>query len=151
MGTTESLSVTLGQIICFWKLKCWVELSWIWLFNVTINTISVIYVTAHRCAGGLKKKLGLRSGSQRHRHFVGFFNVPVLAPTRDHPFYTVIPKCEAKSKICTPKKGGRQKLCNELTEFIRKPGYFMLRPYEVGRGTWAICPLWLNFHQQLHS
>ena len=23
-----------------------------WLFNVTINDISVIYVTAHRCAGG---------------------------------------------------------------------------------------------------
>ena len=61
------------------------------LFNVTINDISVIYVTAHRCAGGLKKKLDLRSGSQRHRHFVGFFNVPVLAPLRDHPFYTVIP------------------------------------------------------------
>ena len=33
------------------------------LFNVTINDISVIYVTAHRCAGGLKKKLDLRSGS----------------------------------------------------------------------------------------
>ena len=32
-----------------------------WLFNVTINDISVIYVTAHRCAGGLKK-LDLRSG-----------------------------------------------------------------------------------------
>ena len=62
-----------------------------WLFNVTINDISVIYVTAHRCAGGLKKELDLRSGSQRHRHFVGFFNVPVLAPTRDQPFYTVIP------------------------------------------------------------
>ena len=62
-----------------------------WLFNVTINDISVIYVTAHRCAGGLKKKLDLRSGSQRHRHFVGFFNVPVLAPTRDQPFYTAIP------------------------------------------------------------
>ena len=62
-----------------------------WLFNVTVNDISVIYVTAHRCAGGLKKKLDLRSGSQRHRHFVGFFNVPVLAPTRDQPFYTVIP------------------------------------------------------------
>ena len=61
------------------------------LLNVTINDISVIYVTAHRCAGGLEKKLDLRSGSQRHRHFVGFFNVPVLAPTRDHPFYTVIP------------------------------------------------------------
>ena len=62
-----------------------------WLFNVTINDISVIYVTAHRCAGGLKKKLDLRSSSQCHRHFVGFFNVPVLTPTRDHPFYTVIP------------------------------------------------------------
>ena len=34
-----------------------------WLFNVTINDISVIYVTAHICAGGLKKKLDLRSGS----------------------------------------------------------------------------------------
>ena len=33
------------------------------LFNVTINDISVIYVTAHRCAGGLKKKLDLRSDS----------------------------------------------------------------------------------------
>ena len=44
-------------------------------------------MTVHRCAGGLKKKLDLRSGSQRHRHFVGFFNVPVLAPTRDHPFF----------------------------------------------------------------
>ena len=65
--------------------------EWNWLFNVTINDISVIYVTAHRCAGGLKKKLDLRSGSQRHRHFVGFFNVPVLAPTRDQPIYTVIP------------------------------------------------------------
>ena len=62
-----------------------------WLFNVTINDISAIYVTAHRCAGGLKKKLGLRSGSQCHRHFVGFFNVPVQAPTQDQPFYTVIP------------------------------------------------------------
>ena len=31
-----------------------------WLFNVIINDISVIYVTAHRCAGGLKKKLDLR-------------------------------------------------------------------------------------------
>ena len=53
------------------------------LFNVKINDISVIYVTAHRCADGLKKKLDLRSGSQRHRRFVGFFNVPVLAPTRE--------------------------------------------------------------------
>ena len=30
------------------------------------------HVTVHRCAGRLKKKVDLRSGSQRHRHFVGF-------------------------------------------------------------------------------
>ena len=45
------------------------------MFNATINDISVIYMTASRCAGGLTKKLDLRSGSQRHTHFVGFFNV----------------------------------------------------------------------------
>ena len=33
------------------------------LFNVTFNDISVIYVTAHRCAGWWRKKLDLRSGS----------------------------------------------------------------------------------------
>ena len=27
----------------------------------------------------------------RLEHFVGFFNVPVQAPTRGQPFYTVIP------------------------------------------------------------
>ena len=64
----------------------WVS-EWNWLFNITCNNISVIYVTAHRCAGGLKKKLDLRSDSQCHRHFVGFFNMPVQAPTRGHPFY----------------------------------------------------------------
>ena len=63
------------------------EVRWIWLFNFTFNDISVIYVTAHRCTGGLKKKLNLRSGSQRHIYFVGFFNVPIQAPTRDPPFY----------------------------------------------------------------
>ena len=35
--------------------------------------------------------IGRTVGLPRHRHFVGFFNVPVLAPTRDQPFYTVIP------------------------------------------------------------
>ena len=88
LGTRESL-YKVQQICPPEAVDESVELNW--LFNVTINDISVIYVTAHRCAGGLKKKLYLRSGSQRHRHFVGFFNVPVLAPTRDQPFYTVIP------------------------------------------------------------
>ena len=31
---------------------------------------------AHRCAGGLKKKFGVRSGSQRHRHFWGSLTCP---------------------------------------------------------------------------
>ena len=39
--------------------KNWGEVNW--LFNVTINDISVIYVTAHRCAGGLQ--LDIWSGS----------------------------------------------------------------------------------------
>ena len=34
------------------------------------------YVTAHRCADGLKKKLELGSGSQRHRHVVGCLTCP---------------------------------------------------------------------------
>ena len=53
-----------------------------WLLNVTFIDISVIFVTAHRCAGGPKNKLHPRSGSQRHGHFLGFFNVPVQAQTR---------------------------------------------------------------------
>ena len=72
-----------------WLKYCWFWGEVNWLLNVTINNISVIYVTAHWCAGGLKK-LDLRSGSQRHRHLVGFLNVPVQAPTRDQPFHTVI-------------------------------------------------------------
>ena len=35
------------------------------------------YMWRHRCAGGLKK-MYLRSSSQRHIHFAGSFNVPVL-------------------------------------------------------------------------
>ena len=62
-----------------------------WLFNVTINDILVIYVIRRRCAGRLQK-LDLRSGSKRNRHFVGFSNVPVQAPTWGQPFYTVIPR-----------------------------------------------------------
>ena len=54
-----------------------------WLFNVTINDISVIHVTANRYAGGLKKKLDLRSGSPCHRygdsdappHLVAFYEL----------------------------------------------------------------------------
>ena len=51
------------------------------LLNVTFNDISVIRVTAHRCAGGLKK-LDLRSDS----HAIDL-NVPVQATTPGHHFY----------------------------------------------------------------
>ena len=32
------------------------EVNWLFQVNVTINDISVMHVTAHRCAGGLTKK-----------------------------------------------------------------------------------------------
>ena len=51
----------------------WVD----WCFT-SHATIFQSYMWRHRCADRLKKKLYLRSGSQRHRHFAGFFNVPVL-------------------------------------------------------------------------
>ena len=82
--------------IYFWNhVANWIPANrvseWDLLLNITCNDISVIYVTAHRCEGGLKK-LDLRSGSQHNTHFVWFFNVTVEAPTRAHPFYTIIPK-----------------------------------------------------------
>ena len=54
--------------------KIFLVLVWFsWLLNATFNNISVIFVTAHRWAGSLKKKVDQRSGSQCHRHFVRFF------------------------------------------------------------------------------
>ena len=46
----------------------------------------IIKQILHRYSGELKK-FDLRSGFKRHRHFVGFFNVPAQAPTRGKPFY----------------------------------------------------------------
>ena len=62
-----------------------------WCFT-SHATIFQLYMWRHRWAGGLEKKLYLRSGSKPRRHFVGFYNMPVQAPTRGHPFYTVIPR-----------------------------------------------------------
>ena len=39
-----------------------------------------------------EEEVGPTVGLPRNRHFVGFLNVPVQAPTRDYPFYTVIPR-----------------------------------------------------------
>ena len=47
------------------------------LLNVTCNGISVIYVTAHICAGRLKRRWDIRSGSNRQRHVVVFFNTVI--------------------------------------------------------------------------
>ena len=47
-------------------------------------TIFQLYMWRHKCAGRLKKKLNLLLGSKRHKHFVGFFNVPVQKPTQGH-------------------------------------------------------------------
>ena len=55
-----------------------IQLSWVYWCFTSHATIFQSYMWQHRCAGGLKKKLYLRLGSQRHRHFTGFFNVPVL-------------------------------------------------------------------------
>ena len=56
------------------------ECRWVWVYWCFTShaTIFQSYMWCHRCAGGLKKNLYLRSGSQHHRQFVGFFNVPVL-------------------------------------------------------------------------
>ena len=48
-------------------LGVWVSVL---VFYVMCNDNSVIYVTAQMCRG--LQKLYLRSGSERHRHFVGF-------------------------------------------------------------------------------
>ena len=62
-------------------------------------------MTAHRCAGGFKKKLDLRSGPQSHKHFVGFFNVPVLAPTRDQPLKRWFQGTAPLSRVLQSRRG----------------------------------------------
>ena len=63
---------------------------------------------AHRCAGGLKKNWDLWSDSQRHRHFRGFFNMPIQVPTLGQPFYNYSEKLPHFSHLsrCTWGNGG---------------------------------------------
>ena len=59
--------------------SCMFSLVWLVYCCFTLNsTIFQSYMRRHRCVGGLKKKLYLRSGSNRHRNFAGFLNMPVL-------------------------------------------------------------------------
>ena len=48
----------------------------------------------YMCPRGLfgRTAVDRQSGFQRHRHFVGLFDVPVQAQTQGQPFYTVIPR-----------------------------------------------------------
>ena len=63
--------------------------EWVYWCLTSHTTIFQLYTWRHRCAGGLKKKLYIRSGSQRHRHLAGFFYVPVLHRHRAPPYYMV--------------------------------------------------------------
>ena len=66
------------SLVCF-KWVSTVSWSWVEFLLVFTShaTIFQLYMWRHIpvCAGGLKKKLYLRSGSQRHRHFAGFFGL----------------------------------------------------------------------------
>ena len=77
LGSFTYITVKIVYFMWVTQLIGYRELSKIWMVNVTFNDISVTFMTAHRCASGLKKKVDLCVGSQRHRHFIGFFKVPV--------------------------------------------------------------------------
>ena len=64
--------------VYIWRLDtgCEFEFEFIRVY-VTCKDIIVIYVTAHMCRR-IEEEVVIRSGSQRHRHFAGFFKVPVL-------------------------------------------------------------------------
>ena len=131
------------------KGQKWGEVNW--LFNATINDISVIYVTAHRCAGRLKKKLDLRSGSQRHRHFVGFFNVPVQTPTRGHPFYTVIPRNRPIKSPFTTRWGYGGHILDSTPGPHGRGGKSWPRHLTVDHDIWLHDPTWIWFLSLLLS
>ena len=59
-----------NTVWCDVKQRIWGEVNW--LLSVTINDISVIDVQAD-----WRRKLDLRSDSQRHRHYVRSFNVTI--------------------------------------------------------------------------
>ena len=107
-----------------------------WLFNITINDISVIYLTAHRCAGGLRKKLYQQLSSQHHRHFVVFFKAPVQAQTRDQPFYTVFRETIPFGCLL-PHAGNKEDTFSDLTPgssgwcYTKKVYFFNFLPTKV--------------------
>ena len=79
-------------------------------------------MTANRCAGGLKKNKDLRSGSQRHRHFVGFFKITCPSKHRYGPSFLY----------------GYSEKSSHLVAFYDKLGirrtHFRLKPLGSSRG-----------------
>ena len=55
------------------KVQCWIKMRCSNLFYVTVKDVSAIFVAAHGCAGGLKKKLNLWSGFPCDRLIIGFY------------------------------------------------------------------------------
>ena len=89
--TSEKHILSLDSSSKYKSIWKWGEMRWIGSLTSQL-TILQSYMWRYRCAGGLKK-LYLRSGSQPHRHFAWFLNVPVQAPTRDQPFYPRATRC----------------------------------------------------------
>ena len=86
----ECIMVTEKRVkITFLPLQRKGEVMWIGCFNYgTVNLISVILVTAHRCmCRRTEEEIGPTVWLPYHRHFEGFFNVSVQVATRGQLFY----------------------------------------------------------------
>ena len=109
-----------------WQTKD--ELSWVYWCFTSHATLFQSYIRRHRCAGGLKKKLYLRSGFQCHKHLAGFFNVPVLHRHRTTlfirwfrhtaPFYDTLRIRRTFSRL-KPPAFSRGKLKMKIKELIK--------------------------------
>ena len=79
------------------NVQCWIEMRCFNLFYVTFKNVSAIFVTAHGCADGLKKKLNLWSGFPCNRYFIGF----LLCPSKHRHGDTLFPRIR-RNRYRTP-------------------------------------------------
>ena len=79
--------------------------EWDWLLT-SHATIFQLYMWRYiDVQADWRRSLTFGRGCQRHRHFVGFFNVPVQAPTRDQPFYGYSEKPPQFSRLLRHARG----------------------------------------------
>ena len=87
LGSVHRLTTSVGwlSLILLTRPKlvrnrCIIDFGGVWVSWCFTSHATILqsYKWRHRCEGGLKKKLYRRSGFQRHRHFAGFANMPVL-------------------------------------------------------------------------